>query len=117
MRKKKLGKKTKLLNLSDPQLNSEVHDQLADGFASERLRIFQDSYATLLTQFSQMAILMRSAIESGDLSQMEDTFLSVASDGDAITHTLKKNLEAAEIRCSGDSSSSNSPSKKIRHQP
>ena len=112
IRKKKVGKKTKLPNQSDPQLNSEVRDQLADAVASERLRKFQDSYATLLTQFSQMAILMRSAIESGDLSQMEETFLSVASDGDAITRTLRKNLEAAGIRCSGDSSNSSSPGKK-----
>lgn len=111
-RKKKVGKKPKS---SDQQLEysqETLRKEFADVVASERLRKFKDSYATLLTQFSQIAILMRSALESEDFSQIEDTFLSVASDGDAITRTLRKNLEAAGIKCGSDTtSSSDSPGK------
>ena len=80
---------------------------------TEKVCKLKESYATFLTQFSQMALLLRSAIESDDLTQMEDTFVSVASDGDAITRTLRRNLSAAGIKCGSDSCSSVNSTGKI----
>ena len=114
-KKKKIGKKPK--NQLDPLTSGysvEAQELLAikADHATEKLCKLKESYATLLTQFSQVALLLRSAIESDDLAQMEETFLSVASDGDAITRTLRKNLSAAGIKCGGsDSSSIDSPGK------
>ena len=77
-----------------------------------KMRTLQEAYATFLTQFSQMALLMRSSIEGGDLAQIEGTFVSVASDGDAITRTLRKTLTEAGIMSATDSEhSDNSPGK------
>lgn len=75
---------------------------------TERICKLQESYATLLTQFSQMALSMRSAIETCDLTKMEEMFLSVASDGDAIARTLRENLSATGIKCDGSPGSSSS---------
>jgi hypothetical protein len=76
---------------------------------TERIRKLQESYATLLTQFSQVALLMRNALESEDQAQIEQTFLLVAADGDAIARTLRKNLEEAGVllKCGDEDSSGN----------
>ena len=110
-RKKKRKRVKDASPVSDPVSGCSVAAQeLLAIKETEKMRKLKESYATLLTQFSQVALLMRSAIESEDISQMEDTFLSVACDGDAITRTLSKNLSAAGIKCGSDSStSSNSP--------
>ena len=74
--------------------------------STERIRKLQESYATLLTQFSQVALLMRSALESEDQAQIEQTFLLVAADCDAIARTLRKNLEdAGVLKCSDEEGS------------
>ena len=105
---KKIGKKS-TKNPLEPSLSGyspEAQELLAfKADATKKVCKLKESYATLLTQFSQMALLLRSAIESDDLTQMEETFVSVASDGDAITRTLRKNLSAAGIKCGSDSSS------------
>lgn len=110
-KKKKTGKKSK--NPFEPSASGcspEARELLAmKADTTKKVCKLKESYATLLTQFSQVALLLRSAIESDDLTQMEDTFLSVATDGDAITRTLRKNLSAAGIKCGSDSSSTDSP--------
>ena len=79
--------------------------------STERIRKLQESYATLLTQFSQVALLMRNALESEDQAQIEQTFLLVAADGDAIARTLRKNLEEAGVLLKyGDEESSGNDS-------
>ena len=115
-KKKKPGKKSgkKPSELAASGLCSpEAQELLAiklDKIERQKMRKLKESYATLLTQFSQMALLLRSAIESGDLTQMEETFVSVAIDGDAITRRLRKNLSAAGIKCGSDSSASSTDS-------
>ena len=99
-------------NPQDPSLSGcspEAQELLAfKADATKKCRL-KESYATLLTQFSQMTLLLRSAIENDDLTQMEDIFVSVARDSqrDTITRTLLKNLSAAGIKCGSarDSSS------------
>ena len=109
-KKKKAGKKPK--NPFQPSTpgscSPEAQDLTIKLDEIELLKVhkLRESYATLLTQFSQMALLLRSSIESGDLTQMEETFVSVASDGDAITRGLRKSLSAAGIKCGSDSSTS-----------
>ena len=108
-KKIKKGRKGRSQNQTGASLEYSAEAQELLTFkedATGKMRKLQESYATLLTQFSQVALLMRNAIESCDLTQMEDTFVSVATDGDAITKTLRKNLSAAGIKCSSDSSSS-----------
>lgn len=110
--KKKSRKKSKFPDTQATDCSIAAQD-LSSEETTEKMHKFKECYATLLTQFSQVALLMRSAIESEDLGKIEDTFLSIASDGDAITRTLLKNLVAAGIRRgSNSSSSSNSPGKK-----
>ena len=77
--------------------------------STERIRKLQESYATLLTQFSQVALLMRNALESEDQAQIEQTFLLVAADGDAIARTLRKNLDEAGVllKCGDEESGGN----------
>ena len=109
-KKKKKGKKcgkpqTQAVEYSPEQL-------VALKNSTERMHRLQESYATLLTQFSQVALLMRNALESGDPAQIEQTFLSVASDGDAIARTLRRNLKTAGLKC-GDEGSSGSDSQGI----
>ena len=106
-KKKKKGKKCKqqtpTAEYSPEQLVASVKN------STEKRHRLQESYATLLTQFSQVALLMRNALESDDPARIEQTFLSVASDGDAIARTLRKNLEDAGLKC-GDEESSASDS-------
>ena len=106
-KKKKKGKKSKqqtpAAEYSPEQLVASMINP------TEMMHKLQESYATLLTQLSQVALLMRSALESDDPARIEQTFLSVASDGDAIARTLRKNLEKAGLKC-GDKESSGSDS-------
>ena len=106
-KKKKKGKKNKqqtpIADYSPEQLIASVKN------STEKMQKLQESYATLLTQFSQVALLMRNALESDDQTQIEQTFLLVAADGDAIARTLRKNLEEAGLKC-GDEEGSGSDS-------
>ena len=111
MKKKKITQKTPKLftSPSDHALECSVAvKQLLALKEDAKMRTFKDAYATFLTQFSQMALLMRSSVESGDLAKMEETFVSVASDGDAITRTLRKNLVEGGIMNTSDSEHSDS---------
>lgn len=97
-KKRKKGKRCKqqtppAAEYSPEQLVASVKN------STEKMHRLQESYATLLTQFSQVALLMRNALESDDPVRIEQTFLSVASDGDAIARTLRKNLEEAGLKC------------------
>ena len=58
---------------------------------------YKETYATFLTQFAQMALSMRTALETGEVAKMKDTFSSVVSNGDVVTRTLRKNLSLAGV--------------------
>ena len=53
---------------------------------------FKDIYTCFLTQFAEIALRMRSALESDDTACMKYTFSSIANDGDAVARMLKKKL-------------------------
>ena len=67
---------------------------------------YKETYALLLTQFSQMTISMRSALESDDTTHMKIAFSRVANDGDAVTRTLRKFKRLSFAGIKSDSSSS-----------
>lgn len=81
--------------------------------SSSKMRQFQEGFRVFLTQFSQMALSMRSALETGNLAKIEEVFTNVAENaGDTVTRTLRKNLSTAGInRWSGSSSSGDSSGK------
>ena len=86
--------------------------QAAVNVSPNTVHQYEKIYATFLTQFSQMALSMRSAIETGEIAKMKDAFSSVVSSGDAVTRALRKNLSLAGVNSdslctssSGDSSS------------
>ena len=108
-KKKKKGKKSGKQQASTADHSPEP--MVKNSMVQERIRKLQESYATLLTQFSQVALLMRNALESEDQAQIEQTFLLVAADGDAIARTLRKNLEEAGVLLKyGDEESSGNDS-------
>lgn len=79
---------------------------------SNTVHQYEETYATFLTQFSQMALSMRSALETGEIAKMKYAFSSVVSNGKDVTHALRKNLSLAGVNSdslctssSGDSSS------------
>ena len=74
---------------------------------------YEETYAIFLTQFSQMALSMRSALEAGDLPKIKHAFSSVASNGDAVTHTLRKNLSLAGVNSDSICTSSSGESSGI----
>ena len=115
-KKKKRGKKCKSQIQADPTLEYSTEAQELLSFKpspTDKKKKLQKIYTTLLTQVSQVTLLLRSALECDDPNQMEETFLVVASDGEAITKTLRKNLSVAGIKCSSDSSSSDSSGEPI----
>lgn len=101
-KKKKKGKKFK-----QQTTTAEYSPEQIVKNSTEKKHKLQEGYATLLTQFSQVALLMRNALESDDQTQIEQTFLLVAADGDAIARTLRKNLEEAGLKCGDEESSGN----------
>ena len=93
---------------------NKQQDQTVDSATTSSTRQqYEETYATFLTQFAQMALAMRSAIETGNVAKMKDAFSNVAKDGDAVTRTLKKNLSLAGVNSDsmGTSSSGDSSSK------
>ena len=102
-RRKNRGKKCKPPPTTAPDYpRGELHALTP---SADRIHRLRRSYAALLTQFSQIALLMRTALESGDSAQIEQAFVSVASDGDAIARTLRRSLEEAGLKCSDEESS------------
>ena len=101
----KEAKKKKKENKSKKQ-----QDQTIESLSA--VHQYEETYAAFLTQFAQMALSMRTALETGEVAKMKDTFSSVVSNGDAVTRTLRKNLSLAGVNSdsvctssSGDSSS------------
>ena len=66
---------------------------------------YEEMYACFLTQYSTIALRMRSALESNDVTQMKYAFSSIANDGDAIACMLQKKL-SIHVGVNRDSSSS-----------
>ena len=114
-KKKKKGKRSG--KQQTPTADHSPEQMVKNSMVQERIRKLQESYATLLTQFSQVALLMRNALESEDQAQIEQTFLLVAADGDAIARTLRKNLEEAGVllKCGNEDSSGNDSQGMILH--
>ena len=54
------------------------------------LKEFQASYATFLTQMSQMTLLLRSSLDTHQLQKIRETFLKASSGGEAILQTLRE---------------------------
>ena len=75
-----------------------------DGSDSKRIEQFRESFQIFLTQFAQMAVSMRSALETDNLANIRYAFENVVDNGHAVTQTLRKALSLAEInRLSGSS--------------
>ena len=94
--KKKLKKKIKHKNKQSKATTSSTCSAKHE---------YEEMYALFLTQFSQMTLSMRSALDSNDVSKMEAVFSSFANDaGDAVSCTLRRKCSTVGIV--GDRSSS-----------
>lgn len=75
---------------------------------SSRLHQFQEAFQIFLTQFAQMTLSLRSALDTGDLMKVKYAFENVVDNGDAVIQTLQKKLSATGINglsgSSGESS-------------
>ena len=65
---------------------------------------FKEIYACFLTQFAEIALKMRSALESNDTARMKYAFSTIASDGDTVARMLRKKL-SIQMGMNRDSSS------------
>lgn len=117
LKKRKANKQKKH---ASAQRSSGSCELLAVKTASEcsRLHQFQETFQVFLTQFAQMTISMRSALDTGDLTKMKHAFENVVDNGDAVIQTLQKKLSAAGINrlscSSGESSQSGGKDTRIK---
>ena len=56
------------------------------------LHQYEDTFSFFLIQFAQMTLLMRSALESKDITHIRFAFSSAALEGDAVSRALRKKL-------------------------
>ena len=56
------------------------------------LHQYEDTFSFFLIQFAQMTLLMRSALESKDITHIRFAFSSAALEGDAVSCALRKKL-------------------------
>lgn len=70
------------------------------------LREFQLSYATFLTQTSQMTLLLRSSLDTCQLQKIRETFFKASSDGEAILQTLREVFDTSSSSGSEDTTDS-----------
>ena len=54
---------------------------------------FESSYATFLTQISQVTLLLRSSLGTRELQKIRESFLKASSDGEAILQTLRQTFD------------------------
>ena len=80
--------------------------------SSSRMCHFQETFQVFLTQFAQMTLSIRTALETRNLAMIEDAFHHLIKNGDAVTQTLREKPHAAGINRLSDSSSSGESSGK-----
>ena len=90
---KKMRKKARKQKKRDPAPTT----RLTISSEPTRLNHFQEAYQTFLTQFAQMTLSMRAALETGNLTKIQHAFENVVDNGDAVTQTLKSKLSSAGI--------------------
>ncbi len=108
LKKRKSRKQKKLVHLA-AQPSASSYGLLAVKSASESstLHQFQETFQMFLTQFAQMTLSMRSALDTGDLIKIKHAFENVVDNGDAVIRTLQMKLSVAGInRLSGSSGES-----------
>lgn len=108
LKKRKSRKQKKQVPLAALQ-SASSYELLAVKSADEssRLHQFQETFQMFLTQFAQMTLSMRSALDTGDLMKIKHAFENVVDNGDAVIQTLQMKLSAAGIdRLSGSSGES-----------
>lgn len=106
-KKQKEQKKTKpkqQVQAAQSAGSRELPAAAEDGSDSKRIEQFRESFQIFLTQFAQMAVSMRSALETDNLAKIRYAFENVVDNGHAVTQTLRKALSLAGInRLSGSS--------------
>ena len=85
---------------------SQLQGQAVDSTTPSSIMQYKETYAILLTQFAQMTLLARPALETCDIPKIKEIFSSA---GDAVSRTLRK-LSLDEVSrdstCTSASSSS-----------
>ena len=86
-KKKPVYKEVKKKSKQKIKQTSQLQDQAVDSTTPSSIMQYKETYAILLTQFAQMTLLARPALETCNIPKIKEVFSTA---GDAVSHTLRK---------------------------